>query len=527
MKIRVAIIVDNLRIRNWQANAIKQLNDQVEIINILNCTNSSTKKKLLKNLFYYILNFFSLQNTQTKKIRLPEYGAEIINFKSEQNKNWQKIPKKIVEKLKIKKIDLILKFGLNLLEIDEEIKKIPVFSFHHGDPSKFRGRPAGFYEIFNGVKKTGIIVQKLSNNLDSGKVYAYGESKNLNYSYKKTAINFYSISPFLLRKAVINFKKGFTINIKNTGKNYKLPSNTTVLLFCVKIINNLIKKILYGLFYEKKWMISIMKNKIYLEKKNLLSSNEFEMIPLQKKYNFYSDPFFSFDYKIIRCEGLKTKTGLGDILEIDSGNVNKQRTVLSGKHYSYPFSFQENNKEYVLPEVATHSNPFYISSENQDNSIKFLKGFENKRIVDATLFYNDGFWYIFFGFSSNSQNLLNLYIAKNLDETFLPHPCSPICISPSRSRMAGNIISNDNSLYRLGQNNEGEYGDGIYIHKIMKIDQFIYEEKVCGEVVIDSRQGPHCLNFDEQNDKIILDSYENKFSLLAGYRRVLAKIVNR
>ena len=33
---------------------------------------------------------------------------------------------------------------MNLLRIDENLKLPPILSFHHGDPSKYRGRPAGF-----------------------------------------------------------------------------------------------------------------------------------------------------------------------------------------------------------------------------------------------------------------------------------------------------------------------------------------------------------------------------------------------
>jgi len=47
-------------------------------------------------------------------------------------------------------LDLLIKFGMNLLTIPEDLKsRFGVFSYHHGDPEKIEvGRPA-FSEILN------------------------------------------------------------------------------------------------------------------------------------------------------------------------------------------------------------------------------------------------------------------------------------------------------------------------------------------------------------------------------------------
>jgi len=527
MKIKVAIIVDNLHIKKWQIDSLDAIKDEIEIKSILNCTNTNNKKKFFHNFLYYLLNLFSLRNYMTKNYPIPNYGVNVINFKSIYSDNWQTIPKEIVKNFKKQEIQLIIKFGMNLLKIDNELSKIDILSFHHGDPSQYRGRPAGFYEILHDKKKTGVIVQKLSNKLDSGEIYAFGEIKNINYSYRKTAISFYSLSPFLLLKSIYNYKKGIKLNIRNSGKIFNLPSNYTVLLFVRKILSNLIKKLFYGLFYEKKWKVAFTNNNILLEEKNFIPKSSIQEIPMKNQYNFYADPFFSTDGKKIRLEALNSKTGLGEILEASVYNVNDQNTILSGKHYSYPCSFNWNKKEFLLPEVASHSDPFYLSLSNLKIAPIYIKGFENKKIVDSTLFKKDDYWYLFFGLSHNSENLLNLYVSKNISETFNPHPSSPICLSPTMSRMAGNIVNVNNSCYRFGQNNEGEYGRGIFIQKIIEINPFNYSEIPCGSILIEKYQGPHCLNFNPDNSKIIFDYYEDDFSLFAGYRRVIAKVRNK
>ena len=62
---------------------------------------------------------------------------------------------------------------MGLLKIDEKLSKCNVISFHHGNPSKYRGRPSGFFEILNDEKRSGVIVQKINNELDAGDIYAF------------------------------------------------------------------------------------------------------------------------------------------------------------------------------------------------------------------------------------------------------------------------------------------------------------------------------------------------------------------
>ena len=43
------------------------------------------------------------------------------------------------------------------------------------------------------MEKVKIMIQSLTNDLDAGSIYAYAESKVAQYSYKKTAVDFYTI----------------------------------------------------------------------------------------------------------------------------------------------------------------------------------------------------------------------------------------------------------------------------------------------------------------------------------------------
>ena len=43
-----------------------------------------------------------------------------------------------------------------------------ILSYHHGDMRKYRGQPAGFWELYNGETEMGVTVQRISPGLDNG-----------------------------------------------------------------------------------------------------------------------------------------------------------------------------------------------------------------------------------------------------------------------------------------------------------------------------------------------------------------------
>ena len=521
MKLKAALLVDDLGINKWQEAALEAARDRIDIALIINCLNTKTKRHYAKNFLYYCLNVIALRNELTKKKKLTLPNTQIISFDSRYHGVWQSIPTAVSDKLKAENIDVVIKFGMNLLRIDSDMSFIPILSFHHGNPAKYRGRPAGFYEILNSDSTVGIIVQQLSNDLDAGKVLAFAESKVVNYSYKKTAQNFYAISEHLLVKAIDKLIQGSEVNINKNGQNYRLPNNLVTLKFFFRLSINAIRKVAYGLFFEKKWKVAVAENELAFNGLETISSVKLSELPISSEYNFYADPFYSCDGEFIRLEALSNKSGLGDILEIGASDSSRQRKLLNGAHFSYPFSFLYKGEEYLLPEVADHSSQYIYSLDKSDSEKFFLRGLEGKRIVDATLFEQKGYFFLFFGEYESALSVLNLWYSHSPFGEFQPHPKSPIVISPRSARMGGRLLQLSNRLLRLGQNNAGEYGESLAVLEIIKLSITDYEEQAVGEISIDTCKGPHSLGLD--SNKLLIDYYSDSLSLFAGVRRIKAR----
>jgi hypothetical protein len=470
------------------------------------------------------VNVVSLKNEQTRQCDIGSGATRTITFECDYEGAWQRIPQPVLDEIEKSEIEIIVKFGMSLLRIDGVLSAVPVFSFHHGDPSRYRGRPAGFYELLNNAEKSGIIVQRLSNKLDAGDIYASVQSRIEPHSYKKTALNFYGLSKYLLRQAVINYQRGRQIDLGTDGKNYRLPSNFTALKFIAVLALRKIRRLGYGAFVEKRWKVALVPFSLDFEDDIVLSSDTFDIFPIDKRYTFFADPFFSLSGRSVRLEAMHAGTGLGEIIEVELDDRNRSRQLLSGKHYSYPFPFEIDGKEYLLPEVASHSNPYYLAINGELGEEVALKGFESSRIVDATLVRKDDIFFMFYGEDQAASNVLHLAYAESIDHEFTRHPMSPICIDPSGSRMGGRVVAIGNRLYRFGQNNCRGYGSSINVFEVKLLTRDDYREGHRAGISIESAKGPHTIDIDSNKTLAVIDYYEEKFSPLAGYRRVLSRL---
>ncbi|HXG99001.1 MAG TPA: hypothetical protein VNI79_01125 [Sphingomicrobium sp.] len=88
--------------------------------------------------------------------------------------------------------------------------------------------------------------------------------------------------------------------------------------------------------------------------------------------------------------------------------------------------------------------------------------------------------------------------------------------------MAGAIDSWPGGLIRLGQDFRTGYGDGIVQFRIDTLSPDIYRETEIGAAAFQHAKGPH--TFNHNHNRLLFDWYEERFSLLAGVRRVLNRL---
>ncbi len=324
----IGIIVENNQLKKWQLETLNNLkkNNNFFILNFY------SKKEINYNkfLYYFFRILFRPKSEKNNYLKL-EKKFKVFNFSNLFYKNkLVNFDENFYTCLKKQKIDLLIRFGLGL--IDTSKIKIPVISLHHGDPSKYRGRPACFYEMLNNERCIGQIVQVLNNKIDQGKILSFSQSKIYKESYRKTLNEAHSLSKFSLEKAIQNLKEKKFLNLKTNGTNYTIPSNFKVLKLITKIFYNKFILILDRLFFLKKWKISIKRlkkiNPMKLNKLPRYLNKDTFNIKIDKKFNFIADPFYHRNS--IFFEITNPFSQIGKLAKLENNNLrifeNKKKT---------------------------------------------------------------------------------------------------------------------------------------------------------------------------------------------------------
>lgn len=523
---KIALLIDGRSIAKWQADAIEQLPAGHQIL-VFNCTNAKPGRRRLRHAAYYVLNLISLRTSQTRRVQLPA-GIPVQSwndFECRADGAWQSLPEDLIDRIVAEQPTLIIKFGMGLLRVPDP-SRLPalILSYHHGDPRRFRGRPAGFYELLEGQQAIGQVIQILSNRLDAGKIVAFAETKVHRHSYRKTMGEAYGASPLLLPQALRAVAEGTTLPIDPQGMVYRLPATSTVLRFAMQRGLAKARRLAYGAFVEKVWQVAEapVQQPATLQLDAFPAPESWRTVERPAGYRFLADPFPHPDGGIL-VEALRS-SGLGEILHISNRGC---RIVLGGKgHYSYPATLAVDGTRYLIPEVSEWSGPrIFGFDEGGVRDIGALELPGSPRLVDPTLFERNGMIYLFANVAAETSSVLRLWTAGSLFESFVEHPASPIRISPSGSRMGGSIIETDGNLYRIGQDLRSGYGDGILLFRIDELSPDGFQESFVDELRFSDCHGPHTFNLTGHS--ILFDYYQERFSVTAGLRRLRSRLSSR
>lgn len=522
---QIGLLVDSPYISRWQAEALRLTQDVAEVRVVLLCENSRVHRSVRRNFLYYVLNIFSIRNNQNVAIPWSEVVGDdcaVIRFSCEYDGSWQVIDEGVSEQTAGLNLDVIVRFGMNLIKNPASLPaKHGILSFHHGDPRSFRGRPAGFYEVLKDVDAVGVIVQELSPRLDSGRVFAFGRYRLTRHSYRRTLEHVFAQGSALLRLAIMNCQSGESIELGEPGRVFRLPSNSVVMRFFTVLLWRKFLRLLFGLFFHRKWGVSWTSFPIDGELPEHMSLTDLRSVKKPVGVTFVADPFILGNETFV-CEAMP-KGGFRGVLMIHDGrNWSELDTSFLGQshHLSFPFVFEADDCTYILPEMAQHGHQslWLMNEKNCVVRSHKLNGLAGHRLIDPVLMRSGHLWWLFAGLLGNESDHLYLWSSTSLEGNFEFHPKNPIVIDPSRARNAGGFIAVNGDLYRLGQNNCREYGDGISVCRVNVLDETSYSEEVVSSIKTKGFQGPHTLH--TRGEIAIVDHYSTSWDLLAWLPRL-------
>jgi hypothetical protein len=244
---------------------------------------------------------------------------------------------------------------------------------------------------------------------------------------------------------------------------------------------NIIKKL--GLFH---WNIGFIEETPETTLNNQNITKNINWLPDTFRDRFFADPFILnvtdstievFVEEYIYAE----RKGRIALLTIDRYNYTLLdiKTILNLQtHLSFPFIFRENDKIYVIPENSESGKLPIYEYNNISRTLEFRKALIEYPLVDPVILKHESTYYLLCTYKDKHENAdLYVYYSDSLMGKYSEIDTNPVKNDISSSRPGGSFFESNGSLYRIAQNNQTSYGEGISITQIMNISRKHFEEK--------------------------------------------------
>ena len=381
--------------------------------------------------------------------------------------------------------DFLLRFGFGIIR--GEILELPrygVWSYHHDDLDKYRGRPPCFWEIYNDDPVSGAVLQRLTDKLDGGIVLKRGYFKTMKTSYKINREKVYLGSvewPAQVCRDILNGSGAYVDAPPSSTKApiYYRPKRIELLKFVFKTTRNYLGALLGPLYQTDKWNVGVVDKAVheFLEETEL---PEASWAPAGKHTTFIADPY-AIDEKTVIAEEFDFKTNKGHITVFESENHTLSRmdiAINGGSHLSYPFIHRENGRYFCLPEASESGELVLYESTGFPLKWEKVATLLKEPILDPTLLRHDDYWWLFGtlnGYYPDTK--LFLWYAEDIRGPWKQHPSAPVKCDIRSSRPAGSFFHHNGELYRPAQDCRETYGGGIAINRVLSLTMHEFREE--------------------------------------------------
>ena len=398
--------------------------------------------------------------------------------------------------------DLLLRCGSGILKGGIlGSARLGVLSFHHGDNLINHGGPAGFWEVYHRQKRTGFVVQKLTEELDGGDVILRGyiptQDTHLLNSATLYAKSFYRLRVLLTKIAQTDRLPEPEPHYPFTGRPLVAPELPQVTRYLLRqITRSAMARIRRALHYRERW-------DVYFTDAGWRSAVMWRGTRLKNTVgHFLADPFVATrdGRTCLFAEDFVYGTGKGHItaFELTDAGARELGTVVKEDfHLSFPFLFEFEGTLFMCPESRE------VAEIRIYECVEFplkwkLKTLAMRGVVaaDTMIFPKNGLWWMLTNISQTephdcSSELYLFWATTPLANDWKPHPCNPIVNDPLSARNGGLLID-DAELVRVAQTpGFGSYGAAARLFRITRISPDDYAEEPVSSITPDFVTGIH------------------------------------
>jgi len=384
-------------------------------------------------------------------------------------------------------LDVIVRFAFGILRGSIlTAARHGVWSFHHGDEREYRGRPPGFWELWDRRPTVGAMVQVLTERLDGGKVIERGTFRVVPHSYLKTRDGlFFGATDLVGRACRILLAGGEPIPEPSatTAPVRRDPLNAIAFAFLLRQAAASLAHYARVFLRAPKWTIGVVDAPIHsLLDGRVEGSVRWLAEPARMRY--LADPF-PVDEQRALAEDFDYKSHRGRIVEVD---LETSRVVPAAfdieVHASYPFVFEVDGHTYCVPETAAAGEARLFSSDPVDGRWVSRETLLNDLpALDSTIFEWDSRWWLFCtDLRRGSNERLLVFYATAPTGPWVAHSLNPVKNDVTSSRPGGSPFVHQGALYRPAQNDSTSYGGSLTICRIDSLTPDSFAETIVAEI---------------------------------------------
>jgi hypothetical protein len=419
---------------------------------------------------------------------------ESITVEPTGSKFVHRFPEDALEKIRSKSLDVLLRFGFNILHGDIlKAARHGVWSYHHGDNEFYRGGPAHFWELQEGSPLSGVILQVLTEELDGGLVLCkslFTTQATVSMSVNRFA-PYWGSTDFVIRKLNELHQFGWehvqnraVPNVPYQGKRklYRLPQNADMVRWLGPVF---LKKAMRYPFRRRMvphWQIGVRVNHKPLFEDHALQGFRWIDAP---QGHFWADPFgfehagknwaFFEDYSYV------TKRGCIACAELaPDGSLLSPVPCLESadRHYSYPHVFRSGSDIFMVPESYDSNRVDLFQCREFPGKWEHVHTLLRGQFVDTNIWQHGGLWWLMTTRSEpnpRAGSLLLLY-SESLTGPWHFHPANPISTDARYNRGAGLVFEAGGRLFRPSQSCCPTYGYSFSLNEITELTPTKYSE---------------------------------------------------
>ncbi|MCB0764801.1 MAG: hypothetical protein KDB84_08860, partial [Flavobacteriales bacterium] len=499
-RFRVGFLCNDGPLQRWQAEVVRALATipQVELVVVVKDATVHRQRSLLSRILRYpwrtaLYRAYRDRAAGPRAMRRVQDGplAHVPELRCTPQRTGaiDRFERKDLDAIAAFRPDVLMRFGFNILKGGIlDLPKHGVWSFHHGDPTRFRGGPPALWEILRNEPITGAVLQRLTDDLDAGRILRQGWFSTIDHSLAETVDTVLLQSAIWPAQVIREFLGGNMTAVDGSppaekGRLYRYPRNLTFLRFLWKQFANKARFHRQEMNVHEEWNLGIL----YQPITSLLdphASVNIRWLPAPAMSTFRADPFgyMGPDGRLnVLYEKYDHATGRGEIARVrpKADNILKRsRTMLKvDGHLSYPYVVQQAGTTYVIPESAEEGRVVLYKVNDANDELERVRVLLEEPLFDPTVVAHEGRWWLFGTKAPLTNVKLYAYHSERLEGPYLPHALNPIKFDIRSARPAGTPFRRGDELWRPAQDSSLTYGGRIAMNRVLELTPDRFREE--------------------------------------------------